>query len=139
MTSTIANSARRCLIRLGKVLPFVFCFVVLIAYVESLFSLATSDYLTYNGTITLNTPLSFNIAKIFIYDWFSIIALIVISYAIETCVWNRIAILYLAFQLAEKTYLSNVELYEEYIYVVAIANIIASGLLTIKGIRILIK
>lgn len=67
-SSHVAWSARKLVIDIGKVLPFIVCGVVIISYVESLFSLALSNYLYYDGTMILDTPLSFLVGQIFEYD-----------------------------------------------------------------------
>ena len=139
MTSNLPNSARRLLIRSGKALPFVLCFVVCIAYAESAFAVTTGDYLTFGDTIVPNTPISFAIAaKFFEYDWLITILVGVISLAIEACKWNIFAVLYLFLNLFEKTYF-DFELEENTIIAICAANVAVSGYLTYTGIKILIE
>jgi hypothetical protein len=45
------------LIRFAKVFPFLLCFIVLISLSETLFALVISDFVVFDGGITLNTPL----------------------------------------------------------------------------------
>ena len=63
--------------------------------------------------------------------------LFIISYAIETCIWNKLAILYLLIQLGEKDLFSTMEITETLIYMVSTVNIIMCVFLINKGIRIL--
>jgi hypothetical protein len=93
----------------------------------------------YNDCITLNAPISFWLADKFEYDYLTLFATTILSYAVETCVWNKIGILYLAVQLAFKNYIANFELEPTYIYIICLANIIVAGYLTYKGIRIYIQ
>lgn len=131
-----ANNARRILIRVGKSLPFVLCFVVLVAYTENAFSLATSDFLTYNGYVTLNTPISFFIANNFAeYDFVMCVIVLITSIAIEACKWNLRATYFLFANLFEKSYFDS-ELEPTTIYIICLANIIVAGYLTWKGISI---
>lgn len=134
-----ANKARRVLIRVGKLLPFVLCFIVLIAYTESAFALATSDFLTYNGYTIPNTPISFYIANNFEeYDFVMCVIVLIISIAIEACKWNLRATYFLFVNQFEKYYF-DFELEPTTIYAICLANIIVCGYLTYKGIKIFIN
>ena len=139
MNSNFANNARRLLIKFGKVLPFIVCFIILIAYIENIYSLYTKDFLCYENCFTLNTPITFWIATKMQYDLLVLVVITIISYATETCCWNKLAILYLFIQLVEKSYFSTIELYPEYIYLICIINIIISAFFVWKGLRILIN
>lgn len=138
MKNVFANNARRVLIRVGKSLPFILCFIVLIAYTESAFALATSDFLTYNGYTIPNTPISFFIGRYFEYDILVCVISLITSIAIEACKWNLWTTFYLFVHLAEKSYF-DFELDIWQIYIIAIANLIISGYFTYKGIKILLK
>lgn len=135
----MANKARRFLIKLGKILPFVICFVVFVGYMESLYALYREDYLEYEGYLTLNTPISFWIASKMKYDSLVLFVCMVTSIAIETCVWNKLSIIYLFVQLLEKEYFQRVELYVEYIYIAVILNIMISGFFVWKGLILIVK
>lgn len=139
MKNVFANNARRVLIRVGKSLPFILCFIVLIAYTESAFALATSDFLTYNGYTIPNTPISFYIANNFAeYDLVMCVIVLIISIAIEACKWNLRAIYFLFANQFEKYYF-DFELELTTIYLICLANIIVAGYLTYKGIKIYIN
>lgn len=131
------NWFRRLLINFGKVLPFILCFVLLVSYIECCVSLYIEDFMIYKDSITLNTPISFWLADKFEYDYLTLFAMTILSYAVETCLWNKIGILYLAFQLAFKNYIANFELEPTTIYIICLANILVAGYLTFKGLRIL--
>ena len=135
---SLAYKARRTLISVGKTTPFILCFILLTTYAETLFALATSDFLALGGSKIPNTPLSFKIASFFEYDLHTVIIALVISFAIEACIWNRLAILYLMLHLWLKNYL-NFELEIETIYAITIVNIIVSFFFVCKGIGILIE
>lgn len=135
----MVNKIRRLLINLGKVLPFILCFVLLIGYSESIISLTFDNYLNYENYLTLNTPLSFWIALKFQYDYLTLFIITIISFAIETCKWNKLAILYLLMQLWEKDYFFTIELYKEYIYLICMINIIVCTFFVFKGITILFR
>lgn len=135
----MTNRFRRLLIRIGKVLPFLLCFLVLVNYSETLISLATSDYLEYDGIVIPNTPISFFVGKYFEYDLSMLSVLFIISIAVETCIWNKAACLYLGANLYEKSFFETNVYDNEVYYVVCAINIVLTSYLTLKGIRILIN
>ena len=132
------NRFRRLLIQVGKVLPFAACFLVVINFTETVFALATNDFLMYDGIVIPNTRISFFIGHYFEYNLQMLVVLFVISIAIETCIYNKLACGYLGVNLAEKSYF-DFELEPTTIYIICLANIIVAGYLTFKGIKILLK
>ncbi len=133
-----SNNARRLLIRLGKIQPFVICFIVCVAYLETAYSLYFERYLYFNDCTIINTPINFYIANIMEYDWLVVIVSLIISLAIEVCKWNLYATAFLFAHLFEKSYL-DFELEPTTIYVICLANIIVAGYLTWKGIYVVYK
>ena len=131
------NEFRKLLIRIGKILPFVICFLVCLNYAETAFALTTNNYLDWNGVVIPNTPISFFIGAYFEYNLQMLVVLCIISIAIETCWANKACCVYLGVNLYEKSYFANVELYTEYIYAICAANIIVSAYFVYKGIKIL--
>ena len=131
--------SRVALINIGKVLPFIVCAIVFVGYAETTFSLVTNDYIVWDGNIIPNTPITRFIGLYFEYDIIMLVILLTISVAIETCYWNKLAIVYLCFQLYEKNYFQSMELYTETIYIIAVANIIVSWFFVYKGAKMLIK
>jgi hypothetical protein len=127
------NSFRRLLIRIGKILPFVLCFIVCISYTESLYG----NIIVYGDISFIETPISFFVAEYFEYDLLSLVVMLTISVAIETCYWNKLAIIYLCINLYERSYFATTEISEEAALLFAILNIITSGFLAFKGIYLL--
>lgn len=134
----IIYNARISLIRIGKVLPFIVCLVASISYFESCWALCTEDYILYDSYVILNKPISFFIGRYFEYNLQMLVVLFVISVAIETCIYNKLACLYLGVNLLEKSYF-DFELEQTTIYIICIINIAVSFYLTYKGIKILLK
>ena len=133
------NKFRRLLIRVGKILPFIVCLLILLQYAETAFALLLSDFLVYDDMVIPNTPISFFIGRYFEYNLQMFVVLCIISIAIETCLANKACCVYLGVNLYEKFYFANVELYTEYIYAICAANIIVSAYFTYKGISIFLK
>lgn len=135
MMDGLAYRMRVALINTGKMLPFLICIVVFVSYAESVFALATSDFLDTDDAIILNKPLSWLIADYFRYNSVTIVVLTILSYAINACKWNKLALLYLATQLYEKEYFLTVELETFSIYAICAVNMIVCSLLIYKGIK----
>lgn len=137
--NSIANKARRLLINIGKILPFCFCFVLFVAYSECMIAIATENYLDFNGYIILNTPMSFYIAQYFMeYDIAAVAVIYVLSVAVETCYWNKLAILYIALHLAFKHIVQDLVLNQTDVILLSTVNIIISAFFCYKGMKILI-
>lgn len=133
------NAFRRFLIRFGKILPFVLCFIVFISYVESLIALLAENFMIYGDYITLNTPISFALAKVFEYDMLTIFAATILSVSIQTCVWNKVALLYLVLHLFSCNYIEARELEPTTIYIICLTNILVAGYLITKGVKTLMS
>ncbi len=134
----MVTNIRKLLIRIGKVLPFVVCFIACINYLETAFAMATSNFLLYDGIVIPNTPFSFLVGSYFEYNLQMLAVLCIVSVAIETCLYNKLACGYLGVNLAEKSYF-DFELEPTAIYIICLANILVAGYLTFKGIKILLK
>lgn len=132
------HKARIWLIRLGKILPFVVCFIVMLSYSESLFNLATNNLSNWNGVVIPNKSISWLISQYLEYNLQMIVLLCIISIAIETCIYNKLACAYLGINLLEKSYF-DFELEPTAIYIICIANILVAGYITLKGISILTR
>jgi len=132
------NRFRRLLIQVGKVLPFVVCFLVVINCAETVFALATNDFLMYDGIVIPNTRISFFIGHYFEYNLQMLVVLVIISIAIETCIYNKMACAYLGVNLIEKSYFDfEMDLWP--IYIICMVNIIISTFLIYKGTKNVLK
>jgi hypothetical protein len=131
------HKARIWLIRLGKVLPFVVCFVVMLSYSENAFSLAVNDLNSWCGMFIPNKPISWLIGRYFEYNLQMLVVLVILSIALSTCIYNKLACVYLGINLWEKSYF-DFELEPTTIYIICFANIIVAWYLTFKGIKILL-
>lgn len=139
MTKGLSYRMRVALINTGKMLPFLICVVVFVSYAESAFALATSDFLDTDDAIILNKPLSWIIADYFRYNIVTIVVLTILSYSINACKWNKLALLYLAIQLYEKEYFLTIELDAFVIYIICVVNMLVCSFLIYKGTTNLLK
>lgn len=110
MNNKIIKASRIALIELGKLSPFIVCFVVLISYIESLYALANDEYILFDDSLVLYKQISSFIGDYFEYNLITVLLLVVISIAVETCIWNKLCIAYLTIQLYEKHYFMTIEL-----------------------------
>lgn len=139
MNRRSVTKARILLIRLGKLSPFLVCFLVLISYVENLYALIFDEYILFDNALVLYKPISNFIGDYFEYNLITVILLIVISIAVETCIWNKLCIAYLTIQLYEKHYFVSVELYKETVIFIVCANIAVMVVLLYNGIKQICK
>lgn len=135
----LAHKTRRLLVNIAKVLPFAICAIVLIHYTETLFAILSNSFVEYCGCVVYKTPISWFIASYFEYGIFTIAISFILAIAMETCVYNRIAILYLLLNLGEKHYLSAVEIPAMGIIGIALANLSICSLFLFKGYYVTIK
>lgn len=138
MATDNLDVVRKFLIRVGKVLPFVVCCLVLISYCENVFALYNNNILYYNGYYVLSKPISNAIGNVFEYNIQTLFVLTLISIAIRTCIYNKLACFYLGINLLEKSYF-DFELEPTYIYTICIINIAICGFLCYKGIKQLLR
>lgn len=130
------HKVRKLLVWFGKVFPFVLCAIVCLSYIETLFSISFSWYSLYGDSIVPYKPLSWLFGNIFTYDWHTIIVATILSIAFETCVWNKLSLLYLCVNLYEKE-IFIYELYQCDIIAISVSNILISSFLIYKGLKTL--
>jgi hypothetical protein len=136
--NAIIYRTRILLINIGKILPFVICSIVLVSYFESVVSMYNEDYILYDSYAILRKPVSFFIGQYFEYNLQMLVVLCIISIAIETCIFNKLACGYLGINLLEKSYF-DFELEPTFIYIICIINIAICSFFCYKGIKILLS
>lgn len=136
----LSHRMRITLIEFGKLMPFLICAVVAISYFENINSLYFEDFVVCADGIMLNKPISWFFGQWFEYNIQFVAFLVILSIAIRTCIFNKLAIVYLALQLFEKSYFQSHELanYNVY-YLISVANIVICLFLIVMGIRNTIK
>ena len=131
---------RKLLIRVGKVIPFVFSFVVALSYIESIYAVSNEIMIadTY-GDFVYYLPISNYIGNIVYIDWFDVLLLYVLAVALEFCWSNMLAIHYLLLNLAVRTLVEH--FYIESGIVVGIASfmVLAGLYCAYCGITIFLK
>lgn len=130
---------RRLLVRSGKVLPFVLCFLVGLHYIETTICITTNNYALCNGYTITNASIMRYVANILEYDFLGWLTLSVISISVQTCLTNKLSLLYLLANIGQKEYFANVEIETTTAIIVAVINAIICGYFTYKGITIFLK
>lgn len=133
MTGIIYN-ARSTLIRIGKALPFVICAFVMFSYIETTFAIMTDSFVEWGGYIIPKKPITWMFSHFVEYNTQTLVILWVLSIAIRTCLHNKCACAYITLNTFEKSFF-DFELEPSAIYCICIVNIIISGWLVQKGIK----
>ena len=80
---------RKLLIRLGKTIPFVLAFILLVGYVETIYSIITnSTIVDAEENIIYNLPISFFLADIVYIDWLDVLLVWILCFALELCKYS---------------------------------------------------
>lgn len=136
----IVHKTRIVLIEMGKQLPFIFCFVLAISYSECIYALATQNFVVVGDDVFLRKPISWFLGGLFEYSVQFIIIAAIISIAIQTCHWNKLAICYLLFQLYEKYYFSTHQWDNaNYYYFIISINLAICVFFIVKGLQVALK
>ena len=134
---SVSNKSLSLLVRTARVAPFAICAIVCIAYIESVYSLYTEYFIVCdNEDCILNHRISEFIAcYVLRYDWVIDTILIMLSFGLKMCIWNKLCVSYLMINIWERYYLDRVELYPEQIYFICGINIAVCVFLIAMGIR----
>lgn len=137
MNNRVATSARRGIIWIGKYAPFVIVAIVTLSNIETLYSIITQRYSVFDGITIYYKPISWWIGERFELSIAWIVALFVLSFGVEACVWNRACIVFLSFVIWQKDFFLKHTIDETYFAIVLIANSMIGILLVLKGICII--
>jgi len=80
---------RKLLIRIGKVIPFVLAFIVLVGYVENVYSVLTDRIcIDEYGMAFYYCPFSTWISNLVYIDWFDVLLVWILCFALELCKYS---------------------------------------------------
>lgn len=80
---------RKLLIRLGKTIPFVLAFILLVGYVETIYSIITNNTIVdAEENAIYNIPISFSLADVVYIDWLDVLLIWVLCVALELCKYS---------------------------------------------------
>lgn len=91
---------RKLLIRIGKVIPFVLAFIVLVGYVENVYSVLTDRIcIDEYGMAFYYCPFSTWISNLVYIDWFDVLLVWILCFALELCKYSFRCAYYLLLNL----------------------------------------
>ena len=123
--------AERLIVKIGKAIPFILCFVVLIGFIETAYSYSREIY--EDGQ--LYKPISWLIGDIVRYDWLTIVAMLSLSYGLNNCWRNKVAIFYLIFNLIQKHIIESITMNSTLIYYYIVFNITILVVILFLGLQ----
>lgn len=104
---------RKLLIRLGKVVPFVCASIVSLGYCENIYAILSNNIVKYyDGEMYFHTPISNFIGDAIYIDWFDVLLLYILAFALELCKYNFRCVHYLLLNLAVRCVLEHILLDE---------------------------
>ena len=102
---------------LGKMMPFIFCFIVLIGLIETLYAYINCSYcILQDGSACLYKPITWFLGRYLKYDLGTIFIMLSLTYYLKNCLRNKIAIYYLLANLIQKGVIENSKFNLNYIY-----------------------
>lgn len=99
---------RKLLIRLGKTIPFVLAFILLVGYVETIYSIITNNtIIDAEENVIYNLPASFYLADIVYIDWLDVLLVWILCVALELCKYSFRCAYLITLNLAVRFVLEN--------------------------------
>ena len=130
---------RRLLINIGKFTPFLLVFLLLINYVENATAvIADITKADENGDFYYNTPISEFISELIYIDWFDIVLLYTLCFALELCWRTFMCVHVLLSNMAFRNVLESVELQVRIIVYIQLFLAFCAILCVLFGIQIFI-
>lgn len=100
----MVHLCRKLLIRIGKVIPFVLAFIVLVGYVENVYSVLTDRIcIDEYGMAFYYCPFSTWISNLVYIDWFDVLLVWILCFALELCKYSFRCAYYLLLNLFVRT------------------------------------
>ena len=131
---------RKILIRTGKIIPFVFAFVVALSYIESIYAVSNEIMVAdTEGGYVYYLPISNYIGNIVYIDWFDVLLLYILAIALEFCWRNMLAVHYLLLNLAVRTLVEHFCIESGIVVGLASFMVLAGSYCVYGGFKILLS
>lgn len=99
---------RKLLIRIGKILPFLFVAIVLFGYAEDYYAIFNENVIyDADGNGVYYAPISEFISVVVFIDWIDVLLLYILSFALEYCSTTRFCVHLLTLNLVVRFALEN--------------------------------
>ena len=134
----MATLFRKFLIRLGKVIPFVIAFILLISYIETIYAIISSDTIVdAEDNVVYNLPISFFFADFIYIDWFDVLLVWILCFALELCKYTFRCAYLITINLVFRTIIENANLSNHYIVALCIFMALWSCMCLYGGIKVI--
>ena len=134
----LAYVFRLFIVSIGKNVPFILIILLLICNIEGLYSHSMQRYVDVgDGTLMLDNSISWFISNYFSYDCLTIIILASLSFGLKCCWRNKIAIVYLIYNLVQKHIIESMCIDADSIPYILIPNIIVMFIILFLGLHLL--
>lgn len=129
----IANQFRKILITMGKFIPFIFAFIVVVGYSETIHAVINQlTIIDMEGDYYYLRPVSEFIGNYIYIDWFDVFILYILAFALEYCKYNLRAVHYVALNLIVRTVVERFVL-DDWVIILISAIMALCGLYCIYG------
>ena len=131
------RQARILLIRFARVFPFAICVFVIVSYIEAIYSISFSDYsfIASEHCFIPTKHLSWIIGNMYTYNMWTVFVALFLAVCFETCLYNRLSIVYLMLNLMQRRIFLNIEVTETTAIAVSLINIVCAMYLVYKGCK----
>lgn len=100
---------KKALIWCGKILPFVFVFLLLVGYIENIYAITFNVMKTIEcGECSLYTPISEFLTEFIYIDWIDVLLLYILCFALELCWRTFLCVHVIVLNLAFRTLLERI-------------------------------
>lgn len=107
----MAKLFRKILIRIGKIIPFLFASIIAVSYIEAVYATCTaSTIIDADGNNLLALPISDFIGNIIYIDWFDVLIVWILCVALELCKYSFRCAYYITLNLAVRLVLETLSL-----------------------------
>lgn len=130
---------RKALIIIGKLIPFLFAFIIAIGYAENIEAIAFQSVIDLgDGELAYYTPISDFVTGLLYIDWFDVLVAFIMCVAFDLCTFAYIASTYTLLNLGVRTLLENVSLSEPIVVGICAFMAVGGFICAFNGIRILL-
>ncbi len=129
---------RKLLIRLGKTIPFVLAFILLVGYVETIYSIITNNTIVdAEENAIYNMPISFFLADIIYIDWLDVLLVWILCFALELCKYSFRCVYLITLNLPFRWLIENYETTDNVIITCSFIMTLLSLLCLYGGIKVI--
>lgn len=131
---------RKLLIRLGKIIPFVLAFILLVGYVETIYAIITNNTeADAEDNIVYYMPTTFFISEKVFVDWLDVLLVWILCVALELCKYSFRCAYLITLNLPYRWLVEHVSMSDDTIIGIASFMALAGLFCVYGGIKVLLK